>query len=334
MKFTLAQVAQIINATVEGDATVAVDRLDKIEDAQEGALSFLANPKYEKFIYETKATGVIVSNNFKPRSPVTASLLKVEDPYAAFAQLLDFYNREMTRVNHREMPQYIDESAEIGKGTNIGAFAYIAKGVKIGKNCVIHPHVYIGSGAIIGDDCILNSGVRIGHLCRLGNKCTLHFGVVIGSDGFGFAPAGESYQKVAQIGDVVIGNGVEIGANTTIDRATLGSTKIGNGVKLDNLIQIGHNVEIGENTVIAAQSGIAGSTKVGRNCMIGGQVGISGHLTIGDNVKIAAQSGIGKSVKDREIIMGSPAIPASDFQRAYVIFKQLPTFAKKINEIK
>lgn len=329
MSYTLKSIAKLINATVEGDEHAQVSTLQKIEEATPEGLTFMANMAYESYIYDSCAGAVVVSNSFVPKKAITIPLLRVEDPYAAFAQLLEMFQAELNVIPEREDPQSISDTARIGEGTRIGAFAYIAPGAVLGKNCVIHPQVYIGRDAVIGDDCVLHPGVRIGHKCELGNRCIIHFNAVIGSDGFGFAPSDVGYSKVAQTGNVVLSDDVEIGAHTTIDRATLGSTRIGKGVKLDNHIQIAHNVEIGQHTVMAAQCGVAGSSKIGAYCMFGGQVGVAGHLTIGDKVKVAAQTGISRSIKDEEVIMGSPAINARDFNRAYVIFKQLPTLARK-----
>ncbi len=331
MSYTLSTIAKLIDATVEGDENTKVIALQKIEEATGDGLTFLANDAYEPYVYDSKAGGIVVANSFVPKKPIAANLLRVEDPYAAFAKLLEAFQGKEDQMQAREEPQVIHETARIGNNTRIGAFAYIGANATIGKNCVIHPHVYIGQDAVIGDDCVLHAGARIGHKCHVGNRCTIHNNAVLGSDGFGFAPSDSGYSKVAQTGNVVLADDVEIGAQTTIDRATLGSTKIGKGVKLDNLIQIAHNVEIGEHTVMAAQCGVAGSTKIGARCMFGGQVGVAGHLTIGNNVKVAAQTGISRSIKDNEIVMGSPAINARDFNRAYVIFKQLPTLARRWN---
>ncbi len=332
MSYTLSNIAKLIDATVEGDENAEVVTLQKIEEATGDGLTFLANDAYEPYVYESKAGGIVVAHSFVPKKPIAANLLRVEDPYAAFAKLLDAFQSAENQMPEREEPQVIHKTAKIGEDTRIGAFAYVGSDVIIGKNCVIHPHVYIGQGAVIGDNCVLHPGVHVGHNCRVGNRCTIHNNAVLGSDGFGFAPSDSGYSKVAQTGNVELADDVEIGAQTTIDRATLGSTKIGNGVKLDNLIQIAHNVEIGEHTVMAAQCGVAGSTKIGSRCMFGGQVGIAGHLTIGNNVKVAAQTGISRSIKDDDVVMGSPAINAREFNRAYVIFKQLPTLARKWNE--
>ncbi len=334
MEFSIDQIAEIIGGKVEGDGSVKVSKLAKIEEATAEGLSFLANPKYERFIYETKAGGVIVSLDFMPKSPVQSTLLRVEDPYTAFSKLLEFYQSFVSGIDEeREEPSFIHPTASIGEGTRIGAFAYIAKNAKIGKNCLIHPHAYIGAGAVLGDNCTLWPGARIAHLCELGNNCNIQHNAVIGSDGFGFAPGEHGYTKVAQTGNVVLGDNVDVGANTCIDRATLGSTKIANGVKLDNLVQIAHNVEIGEHTVMVGQSGVAGSTKIGSFCMFGGQVGISGHLTIGNKVKAAAQTGISKSLPDDSVVMGSPAMPAGQYNRSYAIFKRLPDLAKQISDL-
>jgi UDP-3-O-[3-hydroxymyristoyl] glucosamine N-acyltransferase len=335
MEFTARQISDLLNGTIEGDETVKVSRLSKIEEAVQGSLTFLANPKYQSFIYTTQASLVIVGNDFVPEEPVSSTLIRVENAYGAFARLLEVYNQIKNDKKGIEQPSYIDSSVTIGTDVYIGAFAYLSKGVKIGNGVKIHPQVYIGENVHVGDNTTLFAGARVYSDCIIGAHCTMHTGVVIGADGFGFAPNSEnSYQKVAQIGNVIIEDHVEIGANTTIDRATLGSTVIRKGVKLDNLIQIAHNVEIGENTVIAAQTGIAGSTKIGKNCMIGGQVGIVGHITIADGVKIAAQSGVGSSVlKSGEIIQGSPAFSIGDFKRSYVVFRKLPELDQKVREL-
>ncbi len=334
MEFTALQISDLLQGTVEGDASIKVNRLAKIEEGAPGALSFLANPKYTPFIYSTNSSVVIVANDFVAEQPIKTTLIRVADPYAGFARLLEMYNQVVRDKKGIEQPSFIADSASVGKDCYIGAFTYLGNNVKIGDRVKIYPNSYIGDNVTIGDDTTLFAGVKIYSDCVLGNRCTLHAGVIIGADGFGFAPASGSYNKVAQIGNVVIEDEVEIGAGTTIDRATLGSTYIRKGVKLDNLIQIAHNVEIGENTVIAAQTGIAGSTKIGRDCLIGGQVGIVGHLTIADNTKIAAQSGVGTSItQPGQIIQGSPAFPISDYRRTYVVFKKLPDLDKKIQEL-
>ncbi|MDX5324889.1 MAG: UDP-3-O-(3-hydroxymyristoyl)glucosamine N-acyltransferase [Bacteroidota bacterium] len=330
MEFSVEQVAQMLDGTIEGDGKKTVHTLAKIEEGTPGSLSFLANPKYITHIYTTGATAVIVSNDFEPEKPVKTTLIRVKDAYQAFAKLLSLYNEMKHNRSGLEQPCSVSERASVGDDVFIGAFSYVGEGSTVGKNSKIYQQVVIGMNVKIGENCIIFPGVRIYDDCVIGNNVTLHAGCVIGADGFGFAPNSEnSYDKVAQIGNVIIEDHVEVGANTTIDRATLGSTIIRKGVKLDNLIQIAHNVEIGENTVIASQTGVAGSTKIGKNCMIGGQVGIVGHLQIGDNVKIAAQSGVGHSIEEGGIVQGSPAIPASDFKRSYVYFRKLPSLFDK-----
>ena len=297
MEFTAQQIAELLQGTVEGDANVKVSRLAKIEEGEPGSLTFLANPAYTPYIYTTQASIVITNADFQPEQPVSATTMRVEEAYASFAKLLEVYNTIRRNKSGIEEMSFIDPSATVGEGLYAGAFAYIGKDVKIGNRVKLYPNSYIGDNCVIGDDTTIFAGVKIYSDCIIGKNVTIHSGVIIGGDGFGFQPNSENnYQKVAQIGNVIIEDHVEIGANSTIDRATLGSTIIRKGVKLDNLIQIAHNVEIGENTVIAAQTGVAGSTKIGRNCMIGGQVGIVGHIQIADGVKIAAQSGIGNSL--------------------------------------
>ena len=334
MEFTALQISDLLQGTVEGDGTVKVNRLAKIEEGVPGALSFLANPKYTPYIYSTNSSVVIVSNDFVAEEPVKSTLIRVADPYAGFAKLLELYNQIVRDKKGIEQPSFIADSAKTGTDCYVGAFAYLGNNVKLGDRVKVYPNAYVGDNVIIGNDTTIFAGVKIYSDCIIGNNCTLHAGVIIGADGFGFAPGSGSYNKVAQIGNVVIEDNVEIGAGTTIDRATLGSTYIRKGVKLDNLIQVAHNVDIGENTVIAAQTGIAGSTKIGRDCLIGGQVGIVGHLTIADNTRIAAQSGVGTSItQPGQIIQGSPAFPISDYRRTYVVFKKLPDLDKKIQEL-
>jgi UDP-3-O-[3-hydroxymyristoyl] glucosamine N-acyltransferase len=331
MKFTATQIATILNGTIEGDELAVVSKLSKIEEGEPESLSFLSNVKYTNFLYETKASIVIVNQDFVPDRELNVTLIKVADAYRAFTQLLTFYNKVKLDKVGIEEPSFVDKSAEIGEKPYIGAFSYIGQNVKIGNNVKIFPQAYIGDNVVIGDNTIIFTGARIYSESVIGSECVIHSNVVIGADGFGFAPKDNgTYEKIPQTGNVVIGNDVEIGSGTTVDRATLGSTRIQDGVKLDNLIMIAHNVEIGKNTVIAAQSGVAGSTKIGSNCIIGGQVGIVGHLTIGNNVKIQAQSGIGKSLKDGEVVQGSPAFGYGDWNKSYVYFKNLP---KKITDI-
>jgi UDP-3-O-[3-hydroxymyristoyl] glucosamine N-acyltransferase len=335
MEFTAKQISGLLDGKIEGDENVRVSRLSKIEEGTEGSLSFLANPKYTSYIYSTKASLVIVNADFIAEQAVTATLIRVPNAYESFVKLLEIYNQVQRDKKGIEQPSFISESARVGTDCYIGAFAYIGNNAIIGNNVKIYPQVYIGDNVRVDDNTILFPGARIYSDCIIGKECTLHTGVVIGADGFGFAPNAENnYKKVPQIGNVIIEDHVEIGANTSIDRATLGSTIIRKGVKLDNLIQIAHNVEIGENTVIAAQTGVAGSTKIGRDCMIGGQVGIVGHLTIADKVKVAAQSGIGSNItKEGDIVQGSPAFNISDYKRTYVLFRKLPELEKRIQEL-
>jgi len=334
MKFTAAQIAGILEGEVVGDENSEVSTISKIEEAKEGSLTFLANPKYTSFIYDTKASIAIVNKDFNPDKPIKPTLIKVDDAYGAFAKLLSFYNQVKNNKVGREQPIFITDSATIGENEYIGAFAYIGENVKIGNNVKIYPNSYIGDNVVIGDNTKVFSGVKIYSETVIGDNCTIHSGSVIGSDGFGFKPNEQGeYEEVPQIGNVIIEDNVSVGANSTIDRATLGSTIIRKGVKLDNHIQIAHNVEVGKNTVIASQTGIAGSTKIGESCMIGGQVGIVGHITIGNNVKIQAQSGIGRSLKDNEAVQGSPALGYSDYNKSYVYFKNLPKIVSTLNKL-
>ena len=335
MKFTAEQIAGILEGEVLGNPNAEVFKLAKIEEGIEGSLTFLANPKYISHIYTTKATITIVNKSFQPEQEISTTLIKVEDAYKSFSKLLEYYNQVKLMKSGIEQPSVISEEVVYGEGLYLGSFCYIGKNVTIGKNAKIYPNSFIGDNVVIGDDCVFFAGVRIYSETIIGNNCTVHSGTIIGSDGFGFAPQEDgTYQKVPQIGNVIIEDNVEIGSCTTIDRATLGSTIIRKGVKLDNQIQIAHNVEIGENTVIASQTGVAGSTKIGKNCMIGGQVGIVGHLTIGDYVKIQAQSGIGKSLKDGEVVQGSPAFNYGDFSKSYVHFRNLPKIVADLDKIK
>ncbi|MBF03173.1 MAG: UDP-3-O-(3-hydroxymyristoyl)glucosamine N-acyltransferase [Flavobacterium sp.] len=335
MKFTAEQIAGILEGEVVGNPNAEVSKLAKIEEGIEGSLTFLANPKYISHIYTTKATITIVNKSFIPEQALTTTLIKVEDAYKSFSKLLEYYNQVKLMKSGIEQPSFISDEVVYGEGLYLGSFCYIGKNVTIGKNVKIYPNSFIGDNVTIGDHCVFFAGVRIYSETTIGNNCTIHSGTIIGSDGFGFAPQEDgTYQKVPQIGNVIIEDNVEIGACTTIDRATLGSTIIRKGVKLDNQIQIAHNVEIGENTVIASQTGVAGSTKIGKNCMIGGQVGIVGHITIGDNVKVQAQSGIGKSLQDGEVVQGTPAFNYSDFTKSYVHFKNLPKIVADIDKIK
>ena len=334
MKFTAAQIAEILEGEVVGDENVVVFKLAKIEEGIAGSLTFLANPKYVNFIYSTKATITIVNDNFIPEQSLTTTLIKVKDAYQSFSKLLEYYNQVKLMKSGIEQPSVISENVIYGEHLYLGSFSFIGKNVTIGHNVKIYPNCFIGDNVIIGDNCIFYAGVKVYSETEIGNNCNFHSGCVIGSDGFGFAPTENgTFSKIPQIGNVIIEDNVEIGANSTIDRATLGTTFIRSGVKLDNHIQVAHNVEIGENTVIAAQTGIAGSTKIGNNCFIGGQVGIAGHITIGNNVRIQAQSGVGKNINDGEVIQGSPSFGYSDYSKSYVHFKNLPKIVNDIHEI-
>ncbi len=335
MEFTAKQVSQLLGGKVEGDENTKVSTLSKIEEGIPGSLSFLANPKYIHHIYTTKASLVIVNDDFVAEHSVSATLIRVPNAYESFVKLLEIYNQIQLDKKGIEQPSFISPSAKIGNDCYVGAFAYIGNNAVIGNNVKIYPQAFVGDNVVIGNNTTLFSGAKVYSECKIGANCTLHTGTVIGADGFGFTPNSENnYKKVPQIGNVIIEDHVEIGANTSIDRATLGSTIIRKGVKLDNLIQIAHNVEIGENTVIAAQTGIAGSTKIGKDCMIGGQVGIVGHITIADKVKIAAQSGIGSSITtEGEIVQGSPAFGIGDYKRTYVVFRKLPELEKRVKEL-
>jgi UDP-3-O-[3-hydroxymyristoyl] glucosamine N-acyltransferase len=336
MKFTAEQIAGILDGEVVGDPNAEVYKLSKIEEGAEGSLTFLSNPKYQNYIYTTQATITIVNNTFLPESKLETTLIKVEDAYLSFSKLLEFYDQAKNGNKLGiEQPSYISNSVTYGINLFVGSFSYIEDNVVIGDNVKIFPNCYIGKNVTIGDGVIIFGGAKIYSETVIGSNCIIHSGAVIGADGFGFAPnSDKTFSKIPQIGNVIIEESVEIGANSTIDRATMGSTIIRKGVKLDNHIQIGHNVEIGENTVIAAQTGVAGSTKIGKNGMIGGQVGIAGHLTIGNNVRIQAQSGVGRNVKDGEILQGSPTFGYNDFSKSYVHFKNLPKIIAEIEELK
>jgi UDP-3-O-[3-hydroxymyristoyl] glucosamine N-acyltransferase len=335
MEFTAEQIAGILSGEVIGNAETKVSALSKIEEGTSGTLSFLANPKYEEHIYSTGASICIVNNSFVPSKelPKTLTLVKVDDAYACFAKLLDFYNQMRQKPAKIEQPSFFSESAEAKEGLYLGAFAYVSDGVKIGENVKIYPNAYIGDNVEIGDNSVIFAGAVIYADCKIGKNCIIHSGVIVGADGFGFAPdENGEYQKVPQIGNVILEDFVEIGSNSTIDRATLGSTIIRRGVKIDNLCQIAHNVEIGKNTAMAAQVGIAGSAKIGENVMIGGQAGIAGHLHIANGTKIVAQSGIPSTVKKADTLMGSPGINLEDFKKSYFGFRKLPFILNKIQE--
>ncbi|MDG1811930.1 MAG: UDP-3-O-(3-hydroxymyristoyl)glucosamine N-acyltransferase [Polaribacter sp.] len=331
MNFTAEQIAEILEGDIVGNPKAEVSKLSKIEEGEKGSLTFLSNPKYNPFLYTTKASITIVDKSFVPEKNITTTLIKVVDAYAAFSKLLEFYNQVKNNKLGREQPHFIAGSASIGTNEYIGAFAYIGEHVKIGENVKIYPNVYVGDNVVIGNNTTIFAGVKIYSETQIGNNCAIHSGAIIGSDGFGFAPNKEgTYDKVPQTGHVIIEDNVDIGAATTIDRATLGATIIRKGVKLDNQIQVAHNVEIGDNTVIAAQTGIAGSTKIGKNCMLGGQVGVAGHITIGDYVKVGAQAGVTKSVKSNQVLNGTPAFGFTDYHKSYAYFKKLPELAKTL----
>ena len=335
MKFTAAQIAGILDGEVFGNPDAEVYKLAKIEEGTTGSLTFLANTKYANYLYSTSATIVIVNKSYELENEVKATIIKVDDAYSSFSKLLEYYNQVKLMKSGIEQPSVISEGVTYGDDLYLGSFCYIGKNVSIGNNVKIYPNSFIGDNVVIGDGCVFFAGVRIYSETEIGNHVTIHSGTIIGSDGFGFAPLEDgSFSKIPQIGNVVIEDDVEIGSCSTVDRATLGTTYIRKGAKLDNQIQVAHNVEIGENTVIAAQTGIAGSTKIGKNCMIGGQVGIAGHITIGNFVKIQAQSGIGKSLKDGEVVQGSPAFNYGDFAKSFVHFRNLPKIVNEIEELK
>lgn len=335
MQLTADIIANHIGGTVEGDGSVAVHDFAKIETAGPDTITFLANPKYTHHIYTTGASIVLVKRDFVPEQPVKATLIRVDDPYSCLAQLLNLA-ASLLKPNPVgiEQPVFIGEGTEIPEESYIGAFAYIGKGVKLGKNVKIYPQTYVGDGVSIGDDTVLYPGVKVYYGCRIGKRCIIHAGAVIGSDGFGFAPDAQGvYHKIEQLGIVDIEDDVEIGANTTVDRSTMGRTFIAHGVKLDNLIQVAHNVEIGHDTVIAAQTGMAGSSKIGANCMIAGQVGVAGHIAVGDRTAIGAQSGIPNNVAADSRLMGYPAVPMADFARNAVYIKRLSSLFKRVDQL-
>ena len=334
MEFTASQIAGILEGEVDGNPGVAVHKLSKIEEGEVGSLTFLANPKYTPYIYRTEASIIIVNKDFIPEQELNSTLIKVDDAYKAFSKLLAYYNQVKNNKTGVEKPVFISDSATYGTDIYLGAFAYIGANVVLGDNVKIYPNVYIGDNVQIGDNTIVFAGAKIYSETQIGADCVIHSGVILGADGFGFTPdENGEFAKVPQTGNVILEDHVDVGAGTTIDRATLGSTVLRRGVKLDNQIQIAHNVEIGEHTVIAAQTGIAGSTKIGRNCMIGGQVGIVGHIVIGDRVRIQAQSGISRNIKDDEVLQGSPAMVYGDYNKSYVHFRNLPRLVQRLENL-
>lgn len=335
MTFSAATIAQLAGGRVEGNAQAAVSGFGKIEEAQAGQLAFLANPKYEEYLYTTQASVVIVNESLELKQSVQATLIRVPDAYSAFAALLSQYEAmQRQMLSGREEPSFVHDTATMGNDVYIGAFAYIGKNVRIGNNVKIYPQVFIGDDVTIGDNTVLNPGVKVYHRCVLGKNVIVHAGTVIGSDGFGFAPQADgTFKKVPQMGNVVLEDDVEVGSNSTIDRATIGSTIVHAGAKIDNLVQIAHNVEIGSHTVIAAQTGISGSTKIGKGVMIGGQVGIVGHIKIGDGAKINAQSGVSKSLDNGKAVTGSPAYDYTSALRSQAVSRRLPELEKKVKEL-
>ena len=333
MNLTAGHIADQINGTVVGDRNIDIFNISKIEEGSKGSLTFLANPKYTEFIYTTKASAAIVSSDFEPTERIELTLIKVKDPYSSFTTILELFDKDLSKRKGISQLTDVDKSSKISDSSFIGSFSTVGENSIIGEKCTIENQVFIGNNVEIGNGCIIYPGVKILDNTIIGRNCIIHSSTTIGSDGFGFAPNDDgSYKKIPQTGNVVIGDNVEIGSNSTIDRATLGSTIISNGVKLDNQIQVAHNVEIGENTAIAAQSGVAGSTKIGKNCMIGGQVGIIGHIKIGDNVKIQAQAGVTSNIESNSRVTGTPAISYMNYNKSYVHFKNLPEIVKKIDK--
>ena len=336
MEFTANTIASLIGGTIEGNAEVTVNTFAKIEEGHKGAISFLANPKYTHYIYDTESSVVLVADDFKPEHPVAATLIRVPNPYEAVSELMTIAERAMAvSPSGIEQPSYVSDKAVVGKDVYIGAFTYVGDGAIIGDGAKIYPQSYIGRGVSIGEDTVVNAGVKIYDGCRIGKRCVLHSGAVIGADGFGFAPKEDgTYHKIPQLGIVTIEDDVEVGANTTIDRATMGTTRVCHGTKLDNLIQVAHNVEIGHDNVFAAQTGVAGSTKIGSNCVFAGQIGFAGHITVGDRVTIGAQSGVPNNVPDGARLMGYPAIDASLWRRQAACLRRLKSLFDDVDSIR
>jgi UDP-3-O-[3-hydroxymyristoyl] glucosamine N-acyltransferase len=335
MNFTAAIIAEFLKGSVDGNPEATVNDISKIEEGSPGTLSFLANPKYEKYIYDTQSSIVIVNTDFQPQKEISATLVRVKNAYESFAALLRLYEQSKPKKSGISKMASISETASLGKELYVGDFAVISENVSLGDGVQLYPQVYVGDNVKIGEGTILHPGVKVYEGCEIGSHCVIHAGAVLGADGFGFVPNQENnYEKIPQVGKVIIEDHVEVGANTTVDRATMGATILRKGVKLDNLVMIGHNVEVDENTVIAAQTGISGSTKVGKNCMFGGQVGLIGHINIASGVKIAAQSGITKDIKEEGIVIqGSPAFEFGPYQRSYLLFRNLPKIREQINEL-
>ena len=336
MKFTVNQIATLLNGEVRGDDSLIISQLSKIEEGSQGDISFLANAKYEPFLYTTNATAVIVSKDFEPKKAFSTTLIVVENAYTAFTQLLEEYQKILNFSKKGiEQPVFVGENTSIGEEIYQGAFSYIGKNCKIGTNVKIYPQVYISDNVSIGDNTIIYAGVKVYENCIIGNQCVVHSGAVIGSDGFGFAPQTDgTYKTIPQLGNVILEDNVSIGSNSTIDCATMGSTIIRKGAKIDNLVQIAHNVEIGENTVIAAQTGVAGSTKIGKNCVIAGQVGVNGHITVADGTKVGGQAGVTRSVKKEGVsINGTPAFELHDYLRSMSVLRKLPALEKQVRAL-
>lgn len=331
MVFTARQIADFLKGEIVGNPEVSVSNFSKIEEGKKGTISFLANPKYTSYIYTTEADIVLVNSDFVPEKPISATLIKVPNAYAALASLMDMVNKNAPKKTGQEPMSYVSPTAVLGKDVYVGAFAYVSDKAQVGDETVVHPQVFIGDNVKIGKNCILYPGVKIYGDCEIGDRCIIHAGAVIGADGFGYSKESEAYHKIPQLGNVVIEEDVEVGANTTIDRAVMGSTIIRKGVKLDNLIQIAHNCEVGAHTAMAAQVGIAGSTKIGENCVLGGQVGIGGHITIGKNSQVGAQSGIISNTKEGSEVMGSPAYPVKNFFKSSIIVPKLPDMYKQLS---
>jgi UDP-3-O-[3-hydroxymyristoyl] glucosamine N-acyltransferase len=334
MKFTAKQIAEFLKGTIEGNPEAEVHTVAKIEEGEQGSLAFFANPKYEKHVYSSKASIILVNKDFKPQKDISATLIRVNNAYEAFASLLELYQQSLPQKSGIRELSSIHDTAVVGENVYIGEYAVIEQGARIGNNVKIYPQVFVGDGVEIGDNSVLYPGVKVYERCKIGKNCIIHSGTVIGADGFGFAPSDSSdYKKIPQIGIVILEDNVELGANCCIDRATMGATVIHEGVKLDNLIQIAHNVEVGDNTVMAAQTGVAGSTKIGKRNMFAAQVGIVGHLNIGDDVKIGGQTGVMNDVKDKETIQGSPALPYRNYWKSYLLFSKLPELKKEMNQM-
>ena len=334
MEFSAKQIAEFIQGTIVGDENATVHTFAKIEEGMPGAISFLSNPKYTHYIYDTQSSIVLVNRDFEPEKEIKATLIKVDNAYESLAKLLNLYEMSKPKKTGIDPLAYIAPTAKIGENVYIAPFACVGDNAEIGDNTSLHPHATVGSGAKIGNNCILYPHATVYHDCRVGNNCTLHAGSVVGADGFGFAPSPEGYEKIPQIGITILEDNVEIGANTCIDRATMGATVIRKGVKLDNLIQIAHNVEVGSHTVMASQVGVAGSTKIGEWCMFGGQVGVAGHITVGNRVNMGAQSGVNGSVKDGKQLIGTPPIEFKDYFKSSAVFKKLPDMYLELASLK